>query len=142
MNTQQAQLEHLLESAVGVLPASTASVVVLSRRQLMRGSWTKASSMAITLSLLLRSTRTTFSQVNLHRNNKTCVCLRANQQKRCTCCGPYHKSRMAHNPARCNCLQQHCKTNCMPSVCLAAFCDTLGKSWYAMQRVIICPCHQ
>jgi len=67
---EQMHMKRLLESAVGVLPASTASVVVFSRRQFMRGSCTKASSMAITLSLLLRSTRTTFSQVNLHRNSQ------------------------------------------------------------------------
>jgi len=72
MNPQKAQLKRSLESAVGVLAASTASVVVFSRRQLMRGSCTKASSMAITLSLLLRSTRTTFSHVNLRRDSKNC----------------------------------------------------------------------
>ena len=69
---EQMHMKRLLESAVGVLAASTASVVVFSRRQLMRGSCTKASSMAITLSLLLRSTRTTFSQVNLHRDDINC----------------------------------------------------------------------
>ena len=63
------RLKDSLESPVGVPPVSTASVVVFRRRQLMRGSCTKASNMAITLSLLLRSTRITFSHVNLHRRN-------------------------------------------------------------------------
>ena len=83
--TRRAQLKHLLESAVGVFPASTASVVVFSRRQLIRGSCTKASSMAITLSLLLRSTRTTFSQVNLHRDERNCHVSESHQQKRLSC---------------------------------------------------------
>ena len=37
--------------------------LVKIRRQFIRGSWTNASSMAITLSRLLRSTRMTFSHV-------------------------------------------------------------------------------
>ena len=46
---------------------SASASTVFSRRQLMRGSCTKASSMAMTLSLFMRSTRTTFSQVDLQK---------------------------------------------------------------------------
>ena len=53
------------------LLSATPASVVLSRRQLMRGSWTKASSMAITESLFSRRTRTTFSHVYLQVGMET-----------------------------------------------------------------------
>ena len=48
---------------------SASASAVFSSRQLMRGSCTKASSMAMTLSLFMRSTLTTFSHVDLQRGN-------------------------------------------------------------------------
>mmetsp|Transcript_14364 Transcript_14364/g.23705 ORF Transcript_14364/g.23705 Transcript_14364/m.23705 type:complete len:206 (+) Transcript_14364:1040-1657(+) len=45
-------------------PCTALGELVLSRRQLMRGSCTKASSMAITESLLSRSTRSTLSLIS------------------------------------------------------------------------------
>lgn len=55
--------EFMAASALSVSPSP-----VFTRRQLMRGSYTNASSIAITLSLLLRSTRITLSHVDLHRS--------------------------------------------------------------------------
>mmetsp|Transcript_7060 Transcript_7060/g.13910 ORF Transcript_7060/g.13910 Transcript_7060/m.13910 type:complete len:273 (+) Transcript_7060:184-1002(+) len=46
-------------------PPSVVASAVLRRRQLIKGSWTKASSMAVTLSLFPRRTRMTFSHVFL-----------------------------------------------------------------------------
>ena len=135
--TERAQLKHSLESAVGVFPASTASVVVFSRRQLIRGSCTKASSMAITLSLLLRSTRTTFSQVNLHRDDNNCYVFESQSTEEVhmlwTIPQKQDSSQLQHAVVACN--------RFMPCLCLAAFCDTLCRSWSTKQRGTICPCH-
>ena len=57
-----------LGSASLTFTMSLVASFVLRRRQLMSGSYTKASSMAMTLSLLLRSTFITFSQVNLQED--------------------------------------------------------------------------